>query len=587
MSNKKKNNNISTLFLYLKLLKKWGKNQKSNFLLANLLMIFVAISTAMYPIVIDFAINTISDKKLKNFVFVPIFIIGLTVLKSFSYFYQTLLVGKIANEVIRLLQQKLYTKLINFDILILNKYNTGSLQSRFINDLNVLKEAIIRTLNNLVRDLFTLLGLVISMLYLDWVLTLSILVIYPLCIKPIIIIGKITRKNSLKLQEKVSDTASFLNESFSSIRVIKTFNLEKRQEIKAENKFHEIYKSNIDIIRTRAKIEPTLEIVGGIAISIVLVLAGYRILAGHSDIGSFTGFISALLIAVQPARALGTLNAILQEGAASLQRLDDLSKRKNNVKNPKNPKEIKFPKGSIIFKNVTFSYDKTTNVLDKFNCKIKAGEEISIVGENGSGKSTFINLIPRLFDPVKGSVFIDRINTKDLRLRDLRSLIALVSQDIILFDCSIEENILLANNKASKKDIINSCILADAHNFIRNLKDGYDTIVGEKGYKLSGGQRQKISIARAILKKPKILLLDEATSSLDNISETNVNNSIKSISSKITTITIAHRVNTIINSKRVLFFNNGKIEGDGNHYYLIKSNHNYKKLFKRSFLKNN
>ena len=461
----------------------------------------------------------------------------------------------------------------------MGQFKQGSLQSRFINDLNILREAITRILNNLIRDLFTLFGLLISMIYLDWLLTLCVILIYPLCIKPIIFIGKSTRKHSLKLQEKIASAGAFLSESFSSIAVIKTFNLEGLQKKKAEKKFSDIYRKNIEIIRVRSKVEPTLEIIGGLAISSVIVIAGLRVNSGHIDIGSFSGFISALLIAVQPARALGTLNTVLQEGGASLLRLDDILKKENKIISIKKPKSFEKVKGEITFKNIFFSYDKKINSLNSINIKIKARENLVLVGSNGSGKSTFINLIPRLIDPYKGKISIDGIDIKSLEITKLRSKISLVSQDIILFDLSIIENLKLANETANLDDIIKACKIADAHNFITKFKNGYKTIVGERGLKLSGGQRQKIAIARALLKKPKILLLDEATSALDNFSETKILRSLNQYTRNITTITIAHRVSTILNAKRILFFKDGKIVDQGKHMQLMKKNLEYKKHF--------
>ena len=307
----KKQNRLSTFFLYVKLLTKWGVKQKKNFIIANIFMLIVAITTSMYPLIIDFAFDVISEKKNEYIFFLPILILGITVIKGLAHYFQTLFVGIIANSVIKDIQFELYNKIIDFDVSIFNKQNAGSLQSRFINDLNILRESIVRSLNNLIRDVLILLGLIISMFYLDWVLTLCVLLVYPICINPVINIGKNTRKISLKLQKKISEAGAFLSESFSAIRVIKTYNLEELQKKKAINKFEDIFVSNIKIIKARAKIEPTLEIIGGLAISTVLVIAGIRILNESSDLGSFTGFISALLIAVQPARALGTLNPLI------------------------------------------------------------------------------------------------------------------------------------------------------------------------------------------------------------------------------------------------------------------------------------
>ena len=579
MSFNRKKNNFDTLKLYFNVIIKWGKTQKKNFLAANILMIIVAAVTSLYPIAIDFAFNAINNNNLTKIFYIPVFIILLTLIKGISYFYQTIFVGKISNNIIKEIQLHLYNKIVNFDILLMGKFKQGSLQSRFINDLNILREAITRVLNNLIRDLFTLIGLMVSMIYLDWMLTLCVILIYPLCIKPIIFIGKSTRNHSLKLQEKIASAGAFLSESFSSIAVIKTFNLENLQKIKAQNKFSDIYKKNIEIIKVRSKVEPTLEIIGGLAISSVIVIAGLRINSGHIDIGSFSGFISALLIAVQPARALGTLNTVLQEGGASLLRLDDILNKENRITSIKNPKSIQDIKGELIFRNISFSYENKIKSLDKINIKIKAKEKIVLVGANGSGKSTFINLIPRLIDPSQGKVILDGLDITLLDVTELRSFISLVSQDVVLFDLSILENLKLANKTATMNDIIEACKIADAHNFIKKLKKGYKTIVGDRGLKLSGGQRQKIAIARAVLKKPKLLLLDEATSALDNYSEIKILKSLSKYSRNITTITIAHRVSTILSAKRILFLKGGKITSDGSHTQLMKKNSEYKKYF--------
>jgi len=533
----------------------------------------------MYPLIIDFAFDVISEKNKQYIFLLPVLILGTTFIKGLAHYFQTLYVGIIANSIIKDIQFHLYNKVLEFDVTIFNNQNAGSLQSRFINDLNILKESIIRTLNNLIRDVLILLGLIISMFYLDWVLTICVLLVYPICIGPVIKIGKKTRDISLKLQKKISEASAFLSESFSAIRVIKTYNLEGLQKKNAIKKFENIYEGNIKIIRVRAKIEPTLEIIGGLAISIVLVLAGIRILNNNSDLGSFTGFISALLIAVQPARALGTLNTILQEGAASLIRLEGLLKKKSLIDLTESKKILSSLKGKIKFSNVSYYYNYEEYTLKKINCIINPGEQVVIVGANGSGKSTFINLIPRLMDPVKGNVYIDDQNIKKLQIKSLRDSIALVSQDVILFDTSIMKNIAIANPKASKFEIIEASKKADAHNFIIKLKKSYKTITGDRGLNLSGGERQKISIARALIKQPKILLLDEATSALDNRSESKVNKVLKTFQKNITTIIVAHRLSTILQAKRIIYFDKGCILADGSHKNLIKNNSDYKKHF--------
>ena len=569
----KKQNRLSTFFLYIKLLTKWGVRQKKNFIIANIFMLIVAVTTSMYPLIIDFAFDVISEKKKKYIFILPILIKGL------AHYFQTLFVGIIANSIIKDIQFGLYNKILDFDVSIFNKQNAGSLQSRFVNDLNILRESIVRTLNNLIRDVLILIGLIISMFYLDWVLTLCVLLVYPICINPVIKIGKNTRTIALRLQKKISDAGAFLNESFSAIRVIKTYNLEELQKKKALSKFEDIFEGNIKIIKARAKIEPTLEIIGGLAISIVLVIAGIRILNESSDLGSFTGFISALLIAVQPARALGTLNTILQEGAASLLRLQELLNKKSLINTSDSTKKPSNVKGKIRFSNVNYYYNYEEYILKNINCIINAGERVVVVGANGSGKSTFINLIPRLMDPVKGNLYLDDQNIKKIHLKSLRENIALVSQDVILFDTSIMKNISIANPKASKAQIIEACKKADAHNFIIKLKKSYNTITGDRGLNLSGGERQKISIARALIKRPKVLLLDEATSALDNQSESKVNKLLGTFDERTTIIVVAHRLSTILEAKRIIYFDNRTIAGDGDHETLLKNNFYYKNHF--------
>ena len=575
----KKQNRLSTFFLYVKLLTKWGGSQKKNFIIANTFMLIVAIATSMYPLIIDFAFEVISEKKNDYIFFLPILILIITTTKGLAHYFQTLFVGIIANSIIKDIQTGLYNKILDFDVSIFNRQNAGSLQSRFINDLNILRESIVRSLNNLIRDVLILVGLIISMFYLDWVLTLCVLLVYPICINPVIKIGKNTRTISLKLQKKISDTGAFLSESFSAIRVIKTYNLEELQKKKAIKKFEDIFKGNIKIIKARAKIEPTLEIIGGLAISIVLVIAGIRILNESSDLGSFTGFISALLIAVQPARALGTLNTILQEGAASLLRLQELLNKKSLIDLSGSKKKLINVKGKVKFSNVNYNYNNEEYILKRISCIINPGERVVIVGANGSGKSTFINLIPRLMDPIKGNVYIDNQNIKKIDIKSLRANIALVSQDVILFDTSIMKNISIANPKASKAQIIDACKKADAHNFIIKLKKSYNTITGDRGLNLSGGERQKISIARALIKMPKILLLDEATSALDNKSESKVNNLLGTFDERTTIILVAHRLSTILEAKRIIYFDNHTIAGDGNHETLLNNNLHYKNHF--------
>ena len=314
-----------------------------------------------------------------------------------------------------------------------------------------------------------------------------------------------------------------------------------------------------------------MEIVGGIAISCVILLAGWQIISGKSSIGEFSGFISALLIAVGPARALGTLNSVLQEGTAAAIRVFNGIDNKAMVLDSKEPKNLNTPKGRIVFQNVLFTYsDKDIPALENINIEILPGENIAIVGPSGSGKSTIVNLLLRFFDPENGKILFDEIDIKNLKLSELRKNVAIVSQEIALLHGTVRENIAYGDKTASKEKIQRAAIESDAHEFIKRLPKEYDTIVRENGENLSGGEKQRISIARAILKNPALLILDEPTSSLDASTEENIKNSIKRASKHRTTITIAHRISTIKNSDRILVLDKGKIISQGTHEELFK-----------------
>ncbi len=564
-----------TIILYHKIWKIWGKKNIRLLIKANLLMVLVAASTAAYPLVIDFSFDVLSNKNKNKLMLVPIIIIIITIIKGLSYYYQTVIVAKISNSIIKDIQITLYQKIINMDLYLFSHEKSGTLQSRFINDVNILKESIIRGLNNMVRDFFTLIGLIISMFYLDWFLSIVVLIIYPICFVPVIKIGQKSRALANSLQEKIGNIAAFLNESFLGIRLIKTFNLEKPQIDRATNYFSKVYDVNLSMVRIRARLEPILEIVGGLAIASVLVIAGMRIISDNSDLASFTGFISALLIAVQPARALGTLNSVLQEGGAAAQRIIDIYMSKPKITEKKDPIILNNVKGDLELVNVNFSYNKL-KILKNINISIRAGEKVAIVGASGSGKSTFVNLIPRLFDPTSGIIKIDGIDIKTLSIKSLRENIAMVAQDVMLFNTSVTQNIAYGSKKFKISEIKAAAKKADAHKFIMQLSKGYNTNVGERGFNLSGGERQKISIARAILKNPKIIILDEPTSSLDAKSEDNINKALSKLVIDRTTFIIAHKVSTIVNADRIILIKNGTIMAEGNHTELMEKNVEYK-----------
>ena len=559
--------------------KNYGKEHLFSFIIANLFMILIAGTTALYPIVIDYAFLSLEEANWSKIIFIPVFIILLTFIKGAALYKQTVIINTLVQTIIFKIQSSLFNSLLKLDLDVINAIRVGNLQARIMNDVNLMKEALIRSFNNLVRDLFTLIGLIISMFWLNWTLALAVIIVYPLAVFPIVKIGKRSRSLSNLMQEHIGKSSAFVTESFSGIRLIKSYQLEDVQNTKANNYFEELKKIIIKVISTRAGLEPVMEIIGGIAISLVILLAGWQIVSGTSTVGEFSGFISALLIAVGPARALGTLNSVLQEGTAAANRVFGGIDSRSKVVDDDNAEEIKIFKGNISFRNVIYNYsDKNIAALDSINLEIDSGETIAVVGPSGSGKSTLVNLLLRFFDPYSGSVFIDGKNLKKIKITSLRKNIAIVSQDTLLFHGTVSENIAFGNQNAKQLDIESSAKEAGADNFIKLLPAGYETMIGENGANLSGGERQRIAIARAILRDPAILILDEPTSSLDSEAEDKIKQTLSSISKNRTTIIIAHRLSTVTNSNRIIVLDKGKITAIGKHNELLEKSSLYKKL---------
>jgi subfamily B ATP-binding cassette protein MsbA len=559
--------------------KSYAKEHLFSFIIANLFMLFIAGTTALYPIVIDYAFLSLEEADWSKIILIPIFISILTLIKGAALYKQTVIINTLVQSIIYKIQSTLYNSLLKLDLDVINITRVGNLQARIMNDVNLMKEALIRSFNNLIRDSFTLIGLIISMFWLNWVLALAVIIVYPIAVFPIAKIGKRSRSLSNLMQEHIGKSSAFITESFSGARLIKSYQLEDIQNKKAKNYFKELKTIIVKVISTRAALEPVMEIIGGIAISLVILLAGWQIVSGHSTVGEFSGFISALLIAVGPARALGTLNSVLQEGTAAANRVFGGIDSNSKVIDANNAEELKNIDGRITFRNIIYKYsDKNIPALDDINLEINSGESIAFVGPSGSGKSTLVNLILRFFDPNSGEILIDGKNIKEARISSLRKNIAIVSQDTLLFHGTISENIAFGKRNSQQLDIESAAKEAGADEFIKVLPEGYETLVGENGANLSGGERQRIAIARAILREPAILILDEPTSSLDAEAEDKIKQTLANIAKNRTTIIIAHRLSTITNADRIVVLDQGKISSIGNHEELLEISPLYKKL---------
>ncbi len=573
--------------LTFRLWKDWFLQYKSNFILAVILMSLVAIVGGAYPALIKHLFDVLVKGKeeliFESFFYIPLAIILLTSIKAISMYSQILVVNSLALKITTNIQKKMTSKLIDADLSQILSEPVGSLISRIMNDLNILRETMVRLVNNLIRDVLTIIVMICLLFWFNWFLTILILAIYPLAIRPIIIIGKRQRKASNELQEHLGKVTSILSESFQGNRMVKAYQLEKIEKKRTSNSFDLLYKRLLKLLSGRAKIDPILEILGGIVVSFVVIIAAWQIKKDDIEVGDIAGFITALLMMVQPIRGIGTLNAVLQEGIAATSRIFKLLDRKSYVKDIKNPKILKISKGKICFKDVGFKYDKK-DILTNLNFNINPGEKVSIVGSSGAGKSTIINLLPRFYNISRGKITIDDMNISEVSLNSLRSQISLVSQEIILFDDSIMANIGFGLTGAKEEDIIKASKVAAADDFINGMKDGYLTKVGSTGYLLSQGQRQRISIARAILKNAPILLLDEATSSLDTESENQIQEALDNLSQGKTTLIVAHRLSTIKNSDKIIVLDAGTISESGTHSELMNKKGVYHTLIKKQNL---
>jgi subfamily B ATP-binding cassette protein MsbA len=427
-------------------------------------------------------------------------------------------------------------------------------------------------------EITTIIALIAAMLWIDPVLTLVAAVIAPFFAYPIEKIGRKLRRVAAFTQEQTGQMASLITESLAGIRIAKTYRMEGYLKTKAIEIFDEVRRLKMKAANARGKLDPLLEAGGGIAMAAVLVLIGQRILSGASTVGDFTGFVSALIMAAQPIRALGNLNAIVQEAASALQRTFAVMDDAPRIQTKPNAKPLVLKGGEIRFSDLSFSYNGKAKVVDHINLVAEASHTTALVGRSGSGKSSLLSLVPRLYDVTEGAILIDGQDIRDVTLASLRSAIAMVSQDVVLFDDTVRANIAFGRSDTSDKEIMEAAKAAAAHDFIMKLPEGYDTVVGPGGGRLSGGERQRISLARAFLKDAPILLLDEATSALDSESERLVQDAIRKLMQGRTTLVIAHRLSTVRNAEKIVVMEAGRIMETGSHDALIAKAGAYARL---------
>ena len=548
-------------------------------------MIIIALCTGATAWLLDPAIEKIFlDKDSSMLIIIPLAIIGTLLIKSVSTYIQIFLLNSVAQNVIADTQIKLFKKIINADLAWLHKIHSAKIISNFLYDVSLLQDSVSSSLANGVKDFLTLICLVGVMYYQDWVLATIAIIAFPLVGLLSRQLGKRIKKASTETQEETGIMASILSENLDGTRIVKAYQQEDREIKKLSESVYRRMNKILKAINTRGATSPFAEFLAGFGIAGTLYYAGLKGLQGELPLNEFVSFLGAMMLAFQPLRRLAAVNTTLQEGFAAAIRVFDLLDQKSFINEEINAQEISNPNSDILFDNVTFSYEGQKNsALKNISLLIPNGKITALVGPSGSGKSSILNLIPRFYDPKSGAVRIGSQNIRHLTMQSLRSKIALVNQEPILFDMSIKDNILYGNPNASDQEIEDASRASASNEFITKLPEGYKTIIGENGYSLSGGQKQRISLARAFLKDAPILLLDEATSSLDTESEHLVQEAINTLMKNRTTLIIAHRLSTIINSDNIIVIDNGEVVESGTHSELIKNDGMYKKLYEREF----
>ena len=546
----------------------------------------VALSTPALPELIRRVIDDIFVNKDENMLIIlPTIAVMIMFVRAIGTYGANVSINLIGQKIVGSLQKDLYLSLLKADISYINSIHSARFISNFTADSTKLRETMSSVVVNLSRNILMVMGLIGYLLWVDFNLALIFLLVLPPAAIGLRYLGKKLRKAIRESLEEIGTLSSLVSETLKGIRIIRAYRKENFYTKKAKEIIDKVVSLSMRGVRARSASAPIMEIVTGFAIAGIIYYAGGKSISGNMSVGSFMAFTTAAGLLYDPLKAVANLQAMLQEGVAASQRLFPIIDNKPKIVEKSVSQDIEKPSGLIEFSNVSFSYseNKDEMAIEDISLVVQPGETIALVGPSGAGKTTLLNLVPRFYDPIKGLIKIDNIDLKDLPLKTVRNTSALVSQDALIFDASIRENIIFGSDEISQEQFKLACEESLVDDFVRDLPDGYETLAGESGVKLSGGQKQRIAIARAMIKDSPILLLDEATSSLDSEAESKVQIALEALLKEKSALIIAHRLSTIKNADMIYVFDQGRIIEKGKHKELLEKNGLYEVLFKTQF----
>ncbi len=552
-------------------------------ILALFCMSGVALLTASLAYLVKPALDDIFFEKNKDMLFmIPVVVASVYIFKGFCDFGQYYLMSFIGQSVIRDLREEMFTKLSNMSVGFFVRHSTGELVSRMNNDVMMVQGAMTNAITGIVRDVLTVVSLIFVVFYRDYQLALIAMIVFPLAIYPLLGFGRRLKKYSRRMLVSLEDITERLNETITGIRIVKAFAMEDYEKERFSKVNDTLFNAFMKRFKVRALSNPVMETLGGFGVCLIVFYGGYQVINGNSTQGTFFSFMAALIMLYEPIKRINEVNITIQEGVSAGERIFALLDTPIDVMDREGASDIGRARGELIFENVGFSYEENV-VLRDVSLKVAPGEAIAIVGESGAGKSTLLDLAPRFYDVSSGRVLIDGLDIREVTQKSLRQNIGIVTQQTILFDDTIRNNIAYGRPDLPLEKVIEAANAAHAHEFIMTTPNGYNTLIGENGIKLSGGERQRIAIARALLKDPPILILDEATSNLDSDSEIAVQGAIETLMKGRSTMVVAHRLSTIRNANRIYVLVSGQIVEEGTHDELLSRDGFFARLYKLQF----